>query len=127
MTPDPSAATGAGTHPPPYATDLATLEREAHMTFFRAGGPGGQHRNKVESAVRLFHPPSGVTVSATERRSQGQNRELAFERLAAKLQRLNHRPKKRVPTRPSKAAKRRRIESKKQRSEVKRGRRRADE
>lgn len=123
MSPGLSVPAGA----PRYATDRASLERTAQMTFFRAGGPGGQHRNKVESAVRLFHPPSGVTVSATERRSQGQNRELAFERLAAKLERLNHRPKKRVPTRPSKAAKRRRIEGKKQRSEIKRGRRGGDE
>jgi len=96
------------------------------MTFFRAGGPGGQHRNKVESAVRLHHPPSGVTVSASERRSQGQNRELAFERLAAKLERLNHRPKKRVATKPSKAAKRKRLDVKKHRSAIKRGRRGED-
>jgi ribosome-associated protein len=108
---------------PAYATDRDSLEREARMTFFRAGGPGGQHRNKVESGVRLFHPPSGVTVSATERRSQAQNRELAFERLAARLERLNHRPKARVPTRPGAAAKRRRLEGKKRRADVKRGRR----
>lgn len=93
------------------------------MTFYRAGGPGGQHRNKVESAVRLHHPPSGVTVTASERRSQGQNRELAFERLAAKLDRLNVRPKKRVATKPSKSSRRKRLDVKKHRSAIKRGRR----
>jgi protein subunit release factor B len=96
------------------------------MTFFRAGGPGGQHRNKVESAVRLVHPRSGVTVTASERRSQSQNCELAFERLAERLRALNRVPKKRVATKPTKTARRRRVESKRRRAEVKRGRRGED-
>lgn len=112
--------------PPPYATDRARLEREVTLTFFRAGGPGGQHRNKVESAVRLFHAPSGVTVTATERRSQAQNRELAFERLAERLRALNRVPKPRVATRPTAAARRRRVEGKRRRADVKRARRSED-
>ena len=60
--------------PPPYAVDRDSLERESEVRFVRAGGPGGQHRNKTESGVRLLHLPSGTTVSATERRSQSQNR-----------------------------------------------------
>ncbi|MDP7246941.1 MAG: peptide chain release factor-like protein, partial [Planctomycetota bacterium] len=64
-----------------WPTDRETLERESQVSFFRSGGPGGQHRNKVETAVRIVHPPSGVTVTATERRSQFENRELAWERL----------------------------------------------
>lgn len=108
---------------PPFALDRETLEREAQMSFFRAGGPGGQHRNKVETGVRLFHPPSGIRVAATERRSQSQNRELAFERLAAALKKRNFKPKKRVATKPTKASAKRRIEAKKQRGDTKRQRR----
>jgi hypothetical protein len=48
---------------------------------YRASGPGGQHRNKTESAIRLIHQPTGVTVTATERRSQHENRARAVERL----------------------------------------------
>ncbi len=48
---------------------------------YRASGPGGQHRNKTESAIRLVHRPTGITVTATERRSQHENRAKAIERL----------------------------------------------
>ena len=93
------------------------------MSFFRAGGPGGQHRNKTETGVRLFHPATGITVSATERRSQAQNRELAYTRLAERLERVNHVPKKRRPTRKPRSADRKRLDTKKKRSETKEGRR----
>ena len=65
-------------------TDDALLG-ECEETFFVGSGPGGQHRNKTESGVRLAHPPTGVTVTATERRSQLQNRGAALERLRARL------------------------------------------
>lgn len=111
---------------PRWPTDRASLEREVRVDFFRAGGPGGQHRNKAETAVRLTHEPSGVVAIASERRSREQNRDLAFERLAAKLRRLNHRPKKRVPTRPTRASQRRRTEDKQRRGAIKRQRRGED-
>ena len=108
--------------PPPYALDRETLEREVVVDTFRASGPGGQHVNKTESALRLTHPPSGVVVTAQDSPSQFRNRETAFERLVAQLKRLNHVPKKRIATRPSAAAKRRRIEQKKQRGALKKAR-----
>ena len=100
--------------PPPYSLDRETLEREVEIQVFRASGPGGQHVNKTESALRLTHWPSGVAVTAQDSPSQHRNREIAFERLAARLERLNFVPKKRIPTKPTRASKKRRIEGKKQ-------------
>ncbi len=56
---------------------LAQCEEHRH----RASGPGGQHRNKTESAIRLHHKPSGISVTASERRSQHENRSKAISRL----------------------------------------------
>ncbi len=109
--------------PERYATDEASLARESDMTFFVAGGPGGQHRNKVSSGVRLLHRPSGIVVTATERRSQAANRAVAFERLAARLLARQHVPETRIDTRPSRGEKRRRRADKRQRSTVKQQRR----
>jgi protein subunit release factor B len=104
--------------------DRATLERESDMTFFVAGGPGGQHRNKVSTGVRLVHRPTGIVVTATERRSQSANREAAFERLIARLQAASVVQTPRQPTRPSRAARQRRLDSKQQRAAIKQIRRR---
>src|ERR1700745_2863467 len=106
--------------PPPYSLDREVLEREVEVDVSRASGPGGQHVNKTESALRLTHPPSGVVVTAQDSPSQFRNREIAFERLAAQLRRLNQLPQKRVPTKPSAASKRRRIEGKKHTGQRKR-------
>lgn len=108
--------------PPPYALDRPTLEREVVVDVFRASGPGGQHVNKTESALRLTHLPSGVVVTAQDSPSQHRNREIAFERLVRRLEKLNHVPKKRVPTRPTRASKERRIVGKKEVGEKKRQR-----
>ena len=115
--------------PPPYNVDRALLEREVEVDVFRASGAGGQHVNKTESALRLTHPPSGVVVIAQDSPSQHRNRDIAFERLIERLRRLNHVPKKRVPTKPSRAAKQRRIEAKKREGAIKarRGKVRGDE
>lgn len=56
-----------------------------HVATTRRSGPGGQHRNKVETAVVVVHLPSGVRGEASERRSQLQNREVAIQRLRVKL------------------------------------------
>jgi len=105
-----------------YPTDLASLERDCDLEFFIAGGPGGQHRNKVETGVRLVHRPTGITVTATERRSQNANREAAFERMATRLRELQRVTKPRRPTRPTVASRVRRLESKRRVSLLKRQR-----
>jgi protein subunit release factor A len=111
-----------GHRPPPYSLDRASLEREVRVDVFRASGAGGQHLHRTESAVRLTHGPSGVMVVASDTRSQNQNRELAFARLVERLKRLNVRPKKRKPTKPTAAARVRRLEGKRRRAVTKKSR-----
>lgn len=108
--------------PPPYTTDRDALEREVVVEVFRASGPGGQHVNKTESALRLVHPPSGVVVIAQDSSSQHRNRAIAFERLIERLVRLNYVPKKRIATKPTRSSRERRIGEKKQRGVTKRTR-----
>jgi ribosome-associated protein len=99
---------------------------ECEETFFTGGGPGGQHRNKTESAVRLVHRPTGVAVTATERRSQAQNRSAALARLRERLVGLARRPKPRRATKPTRGSKERRLAEKKRHGERKAARRGLD-
>ena len=96
------------------------LLRECEVETFRAGGPGGQHVNKTESAVRLKHLPSGVVVTSQQERSQHRNKALCLQKLRKKVAQLNYRPATRVPTRISRSARNRTLEEKARRSQIKR-------
>jgi protein subunit release factor B len=95
---------------------ISALKGEVEITAFKSGGPGGQHKNKTESAVRIKHLPTGIIVIAAENRSQIKNRELAWQRLIEKLAKRRQKSKPRLPTKPSRAAKEKRFEEKIQRS-----------
>lgn len=106
-----------------YSVDRGALEKQVIIEPYRAPGPGGQRKNRKETAVRLTHTPTGITVVASERRSQAQNREIAFQRLIKRLTQLNRPRKRRLPTKPSARAIRSRREAKERLSQKKRLRR----
>jgi ribosome-associated protein len=131
----------------PVTPHLSIDESEITETFIRGSGPGGQNVNKVASAVQLrfdvLNSPSlpddvkarlarlagrrltqdGVLIISAQRfRTQERNREDALSRLVELIRLATERPKPRRPTRPTLASKKRRLESKARRSEVKRGR-----
>jgi ribosome-associated protein len=132
---------------PPSLLDRLVIDER----FVRGSGPGGQNVNKVATAVELRvdltasalpedvkarlialagrrATSEGVLlIDAREHRTQSQNREAARARLLALVEQALHRPKKRTRTRPTKAAKERRLESKKKRSKAKDRRRRVSD
>lgn len=126
---------------------LAIDEGEISLQFIRASGPGGQNVNKVSTAVQLrfdvAHSPSlpddvrtrlmhlagnrltresELVIEAKRFRSQERNREDAIGRLVELIRRATEKPKPRVATRPTLASRKRRLEGKKLRGEIKRGR-----
>jgi ribosome-associated protein len=96
------------------------LLRECEVETFRSGGPGGQHVNKVETAVRLRHPPTGLTFVCREGRSQRRNKMACVRRLREEVERLNRPEVERVATRPTRASRERKLQEKSRRSHVKR-------
>ena len=76
----------------PAALDPAALAAQCEFRATRRSGPGGQNRNKVETAVVLTHKPTGITAQASERRTQGENRRTALHRLRLELALTIRRP-----------------------------------
>lgn len=112
-------------------------DEDLRESFARSSGPGGQHVNKVSTAVTLTHLPSGLSVTVSDSRSQSMNRKIARERLAEKLEerlqarRLQARAAtakaRRQKARRSPGEKRKLVEGKRRRSEIKKGRGRVSE
>ncbi|ODS32069.1 MAG: strong similarity to protein chain release factor 2 (RF-2) [Candidatus Scalindua rubra] len=107
-----------------YSIDLIDLKKEVRIDYFKSSGPGGQHKNKTMSCVRLIHKPTGIKVNATESRSQIRNRALAFKRLQVRLMELNIEEKERIPTKKPYYVKEQILQNKKKRSQKKKLRKR---
>ncbi len=135
----------------PVKNGIIIPEHEITITTSRAGGPGGQHVNKTSTKITLHWNPSNSQALTDEQkkrvlenlsnqltnegdlvihnrstRSQAQNKKLAFDELAKRMRKALHVPKRRMKTKVPKGVKEKRLQEKKQRSEVKKLRSKKD-
>ena len=106
------------------ALSLDELAKQCSVETFHASGPGGQGVNTADSAVRMRHTPTGITVVSREFRSQLQNRQRCLEKIHEIIRRRSIPLKARLRTRPHKAAIERRLSDKRHIAGIKRLRRR---
>lgn len=131
--------------------DISIDDWEVTENFVRASGPGGQNVNKIATAVELrfeaerspnlpkavkarlkrlagrkWTQDGAIILQVQDTRSQARNREIALDRLVEMISKASVAPKRRIKTRPTLASKRRRLEGKKQRGEIKMLRRKPD-
>jgi protein subunit release factor A len=102
-----------------YKTDLKSLRKESKILRSLSSGPGGQRRDKKETAVSIHHLPSGVSVKISESRFQKKNEEIAFRLLKKRIEKINTPKKKRISTKVPLKEKRKRIKKKKKISKKK--------
>jgi peptide chain release factor 2 len=102
--------------------DDEELLAECDFEAFRASGKGGQHVNKTDSAVRLRHRPTDITVTSQESRSQWQNRYICLRKIRERVEAMNKVKKVRKPTKKTWASKRDTLVEKKKNSEKKKSR-----
>jgi protein subunit release factor B len=104
---------------------MSSLSKDKNVTLdvFKSSGPGGQHKNKRFTAVRLTHHPTGIVVVAQKRRSLEANKTLAAERLREKLLELGRPRKRRVATKKTRASQAKALDWKKRHSRKKQLRR----
>lgn len=114
-----SDPTGAEAPPIPIPDTDEALLAQCRVETFRSGGKGGQHQNRTDSGVRLVHEPTGVRAESRTDRSQHRNKQLALQRLRAKLERRNARRTPRIPTTVPAAERRKRLEGKRKRAHTK--------
>lgn len=98
------------------------LIAECKIQAFRSSGSGGQHVNVTDSAIRLTHIPTGITVTSQKERSQYLNKKECLIKLRHVVEKLNYRKPKRIPTRMPKSVKRKNLEKKAQHSQKKKRR-----
>jgi len=106
-----------------YRYGMAIEKKDIEITPYRSRGPGGQRKNKKETAIRIVHLPTGIVARGTESRSQAQNKDIALQRLAEKLSRREQKKKPRIPTRKSVGIREREREWKRHRARKKTSRR----
>ncbi len=105
------------------ALPLSALAEQCSVDVFHATGPGGQGVNTADSAVRMTHGPTGITVVSRESRSQFRNRQLCLQKLRDEFAARAVPPKERRKTKPTKGSQHRRLVAKHQRSAIKEARR----
>jgi len=106
-----------------FASEINLTDEElidhCEIQTFRSSGKGGQHVNKTESAVRMVHVPTGITVTCSKERSQYLNKMECLVRLREKLEKKGRKTAPRLKTKVPAAAKKKRRESKEKKSSKK--------